>query len=172
SCCHCPYQMPLPKGGNCSNTLGLHWALSNASSITPQFKCPGIDSYGKLTHWCPLDQFHEYTQEPDGRCTYWGGKMPVYVALLKPGEKPLAKKPPVTPAMQVGLSPHTARKPRLGLATYGGGSTPQKCTRHVLSLGWGLAYPCLDNAQFGGQCMLGQLSSQNLGITIHNITQP
>ena len=47
------------------------------------------------------------------------------MAPLRPGEKPLVKNPSVSPAMQVGLSPHTARAPPLGLATYGGGSTPQ-----------------------------------------------
>ena len=52
--CHCPCQQPLPKGGTCSNTRGLLWTLFTASSITPQFKCPGTDSYGNLTHWCPL----------------------------------------------------------------------------------------------------------------------
>lgn len=38
------------------------------------------------------------------------------------------------------------------------------------SLRWALAYECSDNAQFWGQSTLDQLSSRNLGITIHNVT--
>ncbi|KAB0400484.1 hypothetical protein E2I00_007427 [Balaenoptera physalus] len=99
-----------------------------------------------------------------------------YMALLRPGEKPIAKTPPVTPSMQRWFNSEVRKAWAPPAYLFLGGLRINQLPHQnnpnssFPSLRWALAYECSDNAQFLGQSTLGQLSSRNLGITIHNVT--
>ncbi|KAB0404559.1 hypothetical protein E2I00_019441, partial [Balaenoptera physalus] len=139
----------------------------------------GIDSCGNLTCWCPLNQLDEYTQGPEGRRTYWRGKMPVVWHLVygppKAWGKATSQESLSKPCYAGGpLSPHCKGTPSWASHLWRINQLPHQTNPNSAfpSLEWALALPCLDNAQLGEHCMLGQLNSRNLGITIHNITLP